>query len=213
MKRTHRLLQWLSIDQALECLCSMTKESISEEELIGMCEEGNCGAFVCIDVSEGRALDALIDDEGEWTNRVFGVGYQRLSSPRPLWANRKGSPMSVQLFGPVLMAPELERNEVSDVIWDASIPVHVQSLYFRRSEIVSLAGLITGNDDLDPRERASAGRLIAILADLAKLDIAKTSKAATVLISHAAAIGMKAPSKDTIAKFLDEALEQRSSSE
>lgn len=213
MKRNHKLLQWLSIEQALECLGSLTKELISEEDLVSLCEEGNCAAFVWIDLSEGNALDALTNENGEWTSKVFGVGYQRLSSPRALSVNRKGKPMSAQLCGAVRTAPDLERDEVGDVIWETSIPAHDQSLYFRRSEIVRLAELIAGNDDLDPRERASVGRLIAILADLAKLDIGKTSKAATALINHAAGAGMVAPNKDTIAKFLDLALEQRSSSE
>ncbi|MNT90855.1 hypothetical protein D3C72_2318590 [compost metagenome] len=72
--------------------------------------------------------------------------------------------------------------------------------------------MITGNDDLDPRERVSVGRLIAILADLDKIDIRTTNKAAKVLIAHAPLAGVVAPNKDTIAKFLDLALEQRSSS-
>ncbi|MFY1032705.1 hypothetical protein [Pseudomonas asiatica] len=210
MKRNHKLLRWLSLDQALESLCSLTKEVVSEEDLISHCEEGNCGAFVQIDLSEGKALDALTNEEGEWTFQVFGVGYQRLSGPRALWANRKSKSMSVQLCGAVRTAPELEESEVGDTIWETSVPAHEQSLYFRRSQIVRLAEMITGSDDLDPRERVSVGRLIAILADLDKLDIRTTNKAARVLIAHAPLAGVAAPNKDTIAKFLDLALEQRS---
>lgn len=210
MKRTHQKLQWLSLDQALESLCGLTKEVVSEEDLISHCEEGNCGAFVRIGLSEGKALDALINVEDEWTSQVYGVGYQQLSAPRALWASRKSKSMSVQLCGAVRTAPELEESEVGDTIWETSIPANEQSLYFSSSQIIHLANMITGNDDLDPRERVSVGRLIAILADLGEIDIRTTNKAAKVLIAHAPLAGVIAPNKDTIAKFLDLALKQRS---
>lgn len=213
MKRNHKLLQWLSVDQALESLRSLTNEPISEEDLVSLCEEGNCSAFIRIGMSEGKAIEALAYQESEWTYQVFGSGYQQLSSPRALWANRKTKSMPAQLCGNVRTAPDLELGEVDAVTWETFVAAHDQSLYFKRSEIVRLAELIVGNDDLDPRERVSVARLIAILADMDKLDITTTNKASKVLIAHAAHAGLVAPNKDTIAKFLDLALDHKLSRE
>lgn len=210
MKRNHKLLQWLSIDQALESLCSLTKEPVSEEDLISQCEEGRCGAFVKISAIEGKTLDAQADELGEWTFQVFGTGYQQVSSPTVLLRNSKSGPISIQLTGAVRTSPHLECPEGDGVFWEASVPPQEQSLYFKRSEIDLLAMLINGADELEPREETSVGRLLSILADMAELDISKPNKAAEVLRLHADLKGLKPPSKGTITKYLGWALDSKS---
>ncbi|MBU1329574.1 MAG: hypothetical protein KJ884_21520 [Gammaproteobacteria bacterium] len=210
MRRDHQLLQWLSVDQALESLRSMTKQPISEADLISQCEEGNCGAFVKVSATEGKSLDALVDELGEWNFQVFGAGYQQVSSPAALLHNRKSGPIAAQLVGAVRTSLHLECPETEDVFWEASVAPQEQSLYFKRLEIDRLAGLINGADELEPRVQTSVARLLSIMADMAELDISKPKKAADVLCKYAASKGLKPLSPTTIKKYVEWALDSRS---
>ncbi|HBP0077220.1 hypothetical protein ACEOIM_23865 [Pseudomonas aeruginosa] len=187
----------------------MTKEPISEADLISLCEEGNCGAFVRISATEGKSLDALVDESDEWTFQVFGAGYQQVSSPAALFRSAKGGPISMQLLGAVRTSPHLECRENEGVFWEVSVTPQEQSMYFKRSEIDLLAGLINGADELEPREQVSVGRLLSILADMADLDIRTPKKAADALHKYADLKGLKPLSPGTIKKYLGWALDSR----
>ncbi|EOW1339339.1 hypothetical protein JEZ23_22695 [Pseudomonas aeruginosa] len=188
----------------------MTKEPISEADLISLCEEGNCAAFVQISATEGKSLDALVDELGECTFQVFGAGFQQVSSPAALLHNKKSGPITVQLVGAVRTSLHLECPETESVFWEASIVPLEQSFYFKRSAIDRLAGLINGADELEPREQTSVARLLSILADMAELDISKPKKAADALCKYAETKGLKPLSPTTIKKYVEWALDSRS---
>lgn len=61
---------------------------------------------------------------------------------------------------------------------------------------------------LHPKERTSINKIIAILMHIANLKLDKDFKVATVIINEGDAIGITAPSKDTIVKYLRTASEE-----
>ncbi|MHC8412549.1 hypothetical protein ACYZTR_21165 [Pseudomonas sp. Hz4] len=202
MRKDHALLQWLTLGQALESLQEMTKLPTTAQDLVRLCEEGHCGAYVRINPSAGRCDEAQQDDAGEWTFEVFGAGYQHVANPTLLLDQRKSKAVSVHMTGPVRTELNADSPEIENIAWEASIEPDDQSLYFKTSEISLLAAQINGADDLDPRERKSINQLIETLAEMAGLDLVHPAADMITIQTATQLSGHKALNKDTIIKYL-----------
>lgn len=201
MRKDFALLQWLNLDQALECLQEMTKLPTAAADLIRLCDEGQCGAYIRISPSTGKCDEPIQDSVGEWTYEVIGVGYQHVATPELLIAQRKSKAVLVRLTGSVRTEPNVESPEIENIGWDASVDPD-QPFFFKASEIRDLANQINGADDLDPRERKSINQLIETLAEMAGLDLVHPAADMITIQTATQLSGHKALNKDTIIKYL-----------
>ncbi|MDU8604801.1 hypothetical protein [Pseudomonas syringae group sp. 247E2] len=201
MRKDFALLQWLNLDQALECLREMTKLPTAAADLIRLCDEGQCGAYIRISPSTGKCHEPIQDSVGEWTYEVIGVGYQHVATPELLIAQRKSKAVLVRLTGSVRTEPNVESPEIENIGWDASVDPD-QPFFFKASEIRDLANQINGADVLDPRERKSINQLIETLAEMAGLDLVHPAADMITIQTATQLSGHKALNKDTIIKYL-----------
>jgi hypothetical protein len=202
VRKDHALLQWLTLDQAIENLQETTKLPMTAQDLIRLCEEGQCAAFIRSPSSGGKCDDALQDDAGEWTFEVFGAGYQHVLNPECLLPPHKSKAVLVHLNGPVRTEPKTDSPPVENIGWEALIDLTSQSFFFRTLDISQLAVQINGADDLDPRERKSINQLIETLAEMAGLDLMHPAADMVTIQTATALSGHKVLTKDTIIKYL-----------
>lgn len=98
MRLDHLLLQWLSIDQALENLLSITKQPMSEGDLFDLCAEDYCTAYINAEGLEGKTEVATID---EVPQSVYGAGYQKIRNATALRKTSNKAPIRLTMSGPV----------------------------------------------------------------------------------------------------------------
>lgn len=196
------LLQWLTLDQALNILQEITKLPTAAPDLIRFCEEGLCGAYIRLNPSNGKCDEAIESDAGEWTHEVFGAGYQHVANPEFLLSQRKSKVVTVRLTGTVRTEPKAASPEIEYIDWDTSIDPSDHPFLFKTSEIGHLATQINGAENIDPRERKSINQLIETLAVMAGLDLAHPAAAMVTIQEATALAGYKVLNKDTIIKYL-----------
>jgi hypothetical protein len=199
------LLHWLTLDQALGILQEMTKLPTVATDLIRLCEEGHCGAYIRINPSTGKCDEAIQDNAGNWTYEVFGAGYQQVANPEFLLDQRKGKAVTVRMTGEVRTELNVESPEIKNIGWEASIDPNDHPFFFKTSEIGHLAAQINGAEDIDPRERKSINQLIETLAEMAGLDLAHPAAAMVTIQGATSLAGYKVLNKDTIIKYLKQA--------
>jgi hypothetical protein len=125
MEKFYRMLDWLSIEQALDWIKILTGTPLLERDLLALRDEGYCDSYLdCVGVigtsaSAGNSLD-LID--------VTGKGFGCVAELSLLGEND-----SVSVHGEVW---EIDDNEV---FWSAFIPLELRHLKFKPAEIKALA--------------------------------------------------------------------------
>lgn len=202
MRSDHLLLQWLSIDQALENLSSITKESILEDDLISLCEEGKCDAFYRAEGVRGGTQVASLEEKPQ---EVYGAGYQKILNVEVLRGSVQTQSVLLRMVGPVLSN---EPDDFEEVIrlWEAVVADSRRKIRFKTTDVQALANAIvggSGEDALEARGKRSVGMLIAVLARMEPLDISRPYKAAGVIGKAAATLKLPVPSPETIVKYLE----------
>lgn len=203
MRRDHLLLQWLSIDQALENLRSMTKEPITEDDLISLCEEDACAVYINAGGVKGGAQVASIE---EVSKSVYGAGYQRILNGGALRGLGSATTVSLRMVGPVF-SDDADDYEERACVWEALVARESLTLRFKTSDIQMLANRINGSSGegakLDVRQQRSAGKVIAVLAKMAGIDLAQPYAVIEAMRQAAGEQGLVLPeSDDTIVWYL-----------
>ncbi|MND36082.1 hypothetical protein D3C76_377140 [compost metagenome] len=204
MRHDHLLLQWLSIDQALENLRSMTRQPIAEEDLISLCEEGVCAVYIDARGLKGGAQVASIE---EVPQSVYGAGKQRILNSGVLRGLGSTASLRLTMVGPVL-SDDLDDYQERERVWETLVARESLILRFKTSEIHDLVAKITGSSGkgmkLDPREKKSVGLVIAVLAKMADIDLSHPYAMVEALREAAALHGLVLPEHDdTIVKYLE----------
>ena len=204
MRRDHLLLQWLSIGQALENLRIMTNHPISEEDLLSYCEEALCAVYIN---GGGLKGDAEVASSKEVPKSVYGAGYQRVLNGGALRDSSSATSVLLSLVGPVFSAHEDDYQE-HVCVWGALVARERLILRFRTADIHALAGKIAVSSGkgmkLDPREKKSAGMVIAVLAKMAGVDLSHPYAHTEAIREAAAFHGLLLPEHDdTIVKYLE----------
>lgn len=204
MRPDHAHLSFLTINQALENLRVMTKQPMTEEDLLTQCEQGHCAAYIRFNGLRG--LTQVSGEPGDEPELVDVAGPQKVLNVHRIRSALPGTQVSLTLAGPVFLAADDGFDEVVRV-WEALVDPKSGDLGFKPSDIHALSDIISGaspkNYDLDSRERASVNAIIAVLAHMSGLDITKPYAAATTILAAAPVARVVMPTAGTIRKFLN----------
>ena len=200
----HAALTFLTMDQALNALSGVSKQPATQEDLLSLCEDGQCKLYVSIGGVHG--FTQRTGELEEVREKVFCAGLQQVHSVRAVRRARLGSQVTVQVAGPVF----LEGDSFEDVIrvWECEIDIGAVELLFRSADISnlveSLAVMARPVKTLGTRERDSWSAVVAGLALAAGIDMKHADSAATTII-HAGAGKVPMPSPNTIVKIIKQA--------
>lgn len=204
MRQDHANLSFLTVNQALENLRTMTKQPMAEEDLLTQCEQGDCK--VHIRLKWVRGLTQISGEPNDEQESVCVAGVQEVLNVHHIRLAQPGVPVSLTLTGKVFRDGDDSFDEITRV-WDALVDLQTSELLFKPAEVAALADAINSVRpevyDLDAKEKASASAIIAVLAHMANLNVMKPYAASETLKAAAAAAGVALPSTGTIKKFLD----------
>lgn len=203
MRPDHAHLSFLTVNQALENLRTMTKQPMTEEDLLTQCEEGHCTAYLRL--TGGQGLTQVSGEPSDEPECVFAAGVQQILYVQNIRLAQSGTPVSLRLVGPVFTADD-SYEEVTRV-WDAVVDLKNGDLAFKPADVAALAetinGVIPEAYDLDAKEEASASAIIAVLAHMSRLDVTKPYAAYGSMKTAAPFARVAIPSHGTIKKFFD----------
>lgn len=210
MRPDHARLSFLTVNQALESLRTMTKHPMTEEDLLTQCEDGYCKAYLRL--ADGAAgLTQVSGEPGDEPESVSAAGIQRVLYVQNIRLALSGVPVSLRLTGPVFRDADDSFDEVIRV-WDAVVDLKKADLAFKPGDVAALADAINGvipeTFDLDAKEEASASAIIAVLAHMAGLNVTKPYAAYGSMKTAAPLARVALPSQGTIKKFFDLAAER-----
>lgn len=216
MRKELKLLPWLTAELSLAALRDITELPITHELLLQYCHFGLCDAYVFIEGTPGWCADgALPKEERGWTTDCFAVGPQRLIGLSSL-IDTATSKDRILLLGSVRTDQDPEAATYQDVEWYTSSATP-PPLYFKQEDIFGLAKKLTEDTEtaaeLDPREKNSVSQIIAVLADMAGVDIKHPYAQFEAMAKHAASAGIRFSLRDaTVAKFFGRAVEDQNKS-
>ena len=206
MRKDLLALPWLTAEQALVALKDLLGYEILLEDLISQCQYNQCEVFVLTGDTQGTSSTVLPLGETEWTIKCCAAGPQRVLNPEALIAAKNR--VKLCLSGAVFTVEEDEPRKYQPIEWEVDIGLEECVVQFQTSKIQDLAGLITAlNKPLDPRERKSMLRIIAVLASMAGIDLSKPYTPYEAIAQKAAEIGVEVGNDDTVAKYLEAAAE------
>jgi len=205
MDKVYRLLKWLSAEQAVDWLQDMTATPITFVELGDLCNAGHCGIYVDCNGQK------IVDDEHGVDVELAGMG-TITSQVRLCCGAFADAPISFESRITVkcdAYGVWSSQDVVPDFHFDRTFYLSRTRLpLFKPAEIQALANKLNGVEapkekPLHPSERKSASQIIAVLAAMAKLNLAAPYKADEALRAAAAVHGLELPaSSETVVKFL-----------
>lgn len=206
MRKDLLALPWLTADQALVALKDLLGYEILLEDLISQCQYNQCELFVLTGDIKGASSTALPLGETDWTNTCRAVGPQRVINPEALIAAKNR--VKLCLSGAVITSDDDEPRKYQSIEWEVDIGLDECVVQFQTSQIQDLSDRITAqNKPLDPRERKSMLRIIAVLASMAGIDLSKPYAPYEAIAQKAAEIGVAVGNDDTVKKYLKAAAE------
>lgn len=204
MRPDHAHLSFLTVNQALENLRAMTKQPMTEEDLLTQCEQGLCSAYVRL--NGVRGLTQVSGEPGDESESVCVAGVQQVLNVQRIRLARNGVPVSLRLAGPVFREADESFDEVTRV-WDAMVDLEAGELAFKPADVAALADTINAVIPevygLDTKEKASASAIIAVLVHMSGLDVTKPYAAYESMKTAAPLARVAMPSQGTIKKFFD----------
>lgn len=199
MGKLYAKMDWLDFGQAVSWIAELS--DTRRPHLVDMsrlCESGALSA--CMDLTE-RQVQILNDDPDAPLTYAIGKGLARVEAPL-IQRDRDGE--YSRAIGPVTLC------RTGEDIEDARFRVrhsasHPAEFLFTREDIQRLANEAHPTQDkpIDVRERKSIEQIIAVLADMASVDLSSPHSTDEVLRHHAATKGLLLPaSPETIKKQL-----------
>lgn len=147
MDKVYRLLDWLTINQAVDWLQDLTMTQVSDLNLLQLCDSGQCAAYVKVSGIEGLSADFDF-------SVVNALGMQKALSPLKLLHCGEYVESSLDLFGLVRAREESkglpcsnDRNGPSvevELEWFASVNLHSHTAFFKSTDIQALASKMNG---------------------------------------------------------------------
>lgn len=181
----------------------MTKQLISEEDLISFCEEGVCAVYIN---EVGLKGDAQVASIEEVPQSVQAAGYQRIINSEVLRGSDRAASVLLTMVGPVF-SDHADDFQERVCVWEALVARESCIMRFKTSDIQMLAEKITGSSGkdmkLDARRERSTGMVIAVLAKMADIDVSQPYAVIDAIRAAAARHQLVLPESDeTIAKYL-----------
>ncbi len=201
-------LNWLNQSQAANWLAQLAGiDRVKFDDMISLVADGLLPAYMDFEGMNlelmGDAVDAPIS---------FAIG-QGMGEVKKLMIRDDRGISWVHAIGPVRSRQTGEKIEAASFRMAAS-EANAPHLKFRREDVERLASKINPQKEKPIRkdERKGIEQIIAVLADLAGVDISKPYPAAEVLSAHAATKGLVLPSSpETIVRHFKAATERVSS--
>jgi hypothetical protein len=155
MDKFYRLLDWLTLSQAVDWLETLTQTKISDWNLLQLCESGQCAAYI-----ESLGLDGVSADFAR--SVVSGMGKQKVLNPIELLDCGEPKERILNLFGLALVQEITEALPSSDdhkqemeLDWCAKTSMYHLSALFKRAEVETLARKMNGEHE-QPEDKETA---------------------------------------------------------
>lgn len=204
MHPIHAALTFLTTGQALKALSGVLKQPVDQDDLLTLCEDGQCKLYV--EIGGVYGLTQLTGEPEEVREKVFCAGRQRVHSIHAVRRATRGSPVTIDVSGPVF----LDDDSYVDVerMWECEVDIGDVELLFRSADISNLVESLTimarPLKPLGTRERESWSAVVAGLALALGIDMKHADAAATTII-HAGAGKVPMPAPNTVAKIIKQA--------
>lgn len=205
MDKIYRLMKWLSAEQAVDWLRELTETQITPTELGALCNAGHCAVYVkcqgdkITDEEHGVSIELMGD--AKVISQIQLVSDQFLGAPVSFDSTITVKCDAYGVWGFQDTVPDFQFDRTF-YLGRSRLPV------FKPEDIQALANKLNGVEapkekPLHPSERKSASQIIAVLAAMAKLNLAAPYKADEALRAAAAVHGLELPaSPETVVKFL-----------
>lgn len=165
MDKVYRLLDWLTISQAVDWLQDLTMTQVSELNLLQLCDSGQCAAYVKASGIEGLSADFDYSVE-------HGLGMQKVLNPLKLLHCGDYVESSLDMFGLVRAreepkAPPSSNDRLGPLLeveleWCASVNLRTLTAFFKGTEIQALAGKMNGAQEQRTDENESLRQQLEI---------------------------------------------------
>ncbi|PTS82103.1 hypothetical protein DBR00_18500 [Pseudomonas sp. HMWF032] len=163
MDKLYRLLDWLTLSQAVDWLETLTQTKISDWNLLQLCESGQCAAYI-----ESSGLDGVSADFAH--SVVSGIGKQKVLNPIELLDCGEPKERVLNLFGLALVQEITEALPSSDdhtqemeLDWCAKTSMYHLSALFKRAEVEALASKMNGENKQSADTRTEIQKLYSQL--------------------------------------------------
>lgn len=204
MHTIYTALSFLTMSQALKALSGALKHPVESDDLPRLCEDGQCTLYASIGGLYG--LTQLTGEPEQIREEVYCAGRQRVHSVEEVRRARPGSPVNIQVAGPVFLSDD-SYEEVARV-WECQVDIGTVELLFRSADISNLVESLSSQDraikPIGTRERESWSAVVAALALEARIDMRRADAAAATII-HAGTGRISMPSPNTVAKIIKQA--------
>lgn len=196
--KMYAILDWLDMSQAANYLSELTEIRLHYPDMMGLCTSDALSAYM--DFSELQ-VEVLSDDADAPVSYAIGKGRGKLEMP--MMRNHRDRSW-VCATGPVTLSRNGE--DVAEARFRLATSEHnAPVLCFRRRDIQTLAVEMHPPQErsIHARERIGIEQVIAVLADMAKVDLSSPYAADEVLRAHAATERLLLPdSPETVTKHL-----------
>lgn len=134
MEKVYRLLDWLSMCQALDFLRCLTSTSLTASDLLDLCASKRCMAHADADGLWGWNQNIVNQD-------VVAAGVHRVLTPKAFKHAGTEKPLNIIFEGTVSSTAEIGEDQFTTT-WSAKTPLHNYEALFRPKDIETLAAEI-----------------------------------------------------------------------
>ncbi|WP_054922478.1 MULTISPECIES: hypothetical protein [Pseudomonas] len=139
MEKIYKLLDYLTIDQAVQWLQVITRTKLSGNDLLDLCESRQCVVYMNVDGVSGWDIDAVGDHE------VMGSGIQKVLKPTALKYAGTETTLDIIFEGPVFIENE-PGDEAYWTMWEGRALLADRYALFQPADIQALGAKINGGD-------------------------------------------------------------------
>lgn len=141
MEKVYRLLEWLTIDQAVSWLQDLTETRVDQWLLLQLCESGQCIAYMsCADI-KGNSIDLL-------ESVTKSAGKQKVLNPSALINCGSHNNITMELFGPAWVHDEIfdpcSPDALKELEWIGFADAWEVEVFFKSLDIQALASKMNG---------------------------------------------------------------------
>lgn len=139
VEKVYKLLDYLTIDQAVQWLRAMTNTKLTGNDLLDLCESRQCLVYMNVEGVNGWDIDAVGSHE------VSGCGIQKVLKPRALQYAGTETTIDIIFEGPVFLQSE-PGDEAYWTMWEGRTLLTERFALFQPADIQALGAKINGGD-------------------------------------------------------------------
>jgi predicted nucleic acid-binding Zn-ribbon protein len=139
VEKVYKLLDYLTIDQAVQWLRAITQTKLTGNDLLDLCESRQCLVYMNVDGINGWDIDAVGNHE------VSGCGIQKVLKPRALKYAGTETTLDIIFEGPVFLESE-PGDEAYWTMWEGRTLLTERYALFQPADIQALGAKINGGD-------------------------------------------------------------------